>query len=150
MAYITKQGLEKLKGELEELKGPKRRELAERLRKAIAMGDLSENFDYKDAKEQQGFLERRIVELTREVSEAQVAEKRNRGSEIQVGSEVKVESSGEILIFSIVGAAEADSLKGKLSAESPIGKSLLGRTKGEDVEVDAPGGRARYRILEVE
>lgn len=149
MAYMTKQGLEKLKGELEELKGPKRRELAERLRKAIAMGDLSENFDYKDAKEQQEFLERRIAELTREVSEAQVAEKGSPGSEIQVGSEVKVESSGELLTFSIVGAAEADPLKGKLSAESPMGRSLLGRAKGEDVEVDAPGGKARYRILEV-
>ncbi|MDP3900948.1 MAG: transcription elongation factor GreA [bacterium] len=149
MAYITKQGLEKLKQELEELKTTKRRELAERLRKAIAMGDLSENFDYKDAKEQQEFLERRIAELSREVSESQVVEKAGAGSGVRVGSGVTVESEGIKMTFAIVGAAEADSLHGKLSVYSPMGKALVGRKEGDAVEVDTPGGKTSYRILEV-
>ena len=145
---ITKQGLLKLKEELEDLKTTKRKELAERLRSAIAMGDLSENFDYKDAKEQQGFLEQRIKELRDMIQEATVVSKKRNSNIVQLGSRVSLESEGEKLSYEIVGATEADSLNGKLSAESPLGQALLGKKAGERVSIETPGGKVEYRIVE--
>lgn len=146
---ITEQGLKKLKEELKDLKTTKRKELAERLRSAIAMGDLSENFDYKDAKEQQGFLEQRIKELSEMIQEAIVAPKERNSNVVQLGSIVSLESEGEKLSYEIVGATEADPLKGKLSVESPIGKALIGKKVGDASEVKTPEGKTTYKIVRI-
>lgn len=146
MATITKQGLEKLTKELEELKGPRRRELSERLRKAIAMGDLSENFDYKDAKEQQEFLERKIAEIEDTLATCKVAESKQGTDTVQMGSRVTIREGAEEFSYTMCGPQEADPSRGKLSAQSPLGQALLGRRKGDKVRVDTPTGTVLYTV----
>ena len=147
--YITQEGLEKLKKEIEYLKTTKRDELADRLQKAIAQGDLSENFDYSDAKEQQAMLEGKIKELEDQVREAQIVQKTTQSDVVQIGSAVEVESEGEKLTFVVVTARDADSLKGKISVESPIGETLMGKKKGEIATVETPDGSMQYKILTI-
>lgn len=147
---ITEQGLNKLKKELEELKTTKRKELAERLRGAIAMGDLSENFDYKDAKDQQVFLEGRIKELGEMINSAVVVLKDKSSDVVQLGSKVLLKDGKEEFSYEIVGATEADLFKGKLSIDSPIGQVLLGRKIGEKVSIETPGGKVEYKIVEID
>ena len=147
--YITQEGLEKLKKEIEYLKTTKRDELADRLQKAIAQGDLSENFDYSDAKEQQAMLEGKIKELEDQVREAQIVQKTTQSDVIQIGSAVEVESEGEKLTFVVVTARDADPLQGKISVESPIGETLMGKKKGEIATVETPDGSMKYKILTI-
>lgn len=146
--FTTEEGLEKMKAELEHLKTTKQKELAERLRKAIAFGDLSENFDYHDAKEQQEMLQRRIAELEEEIHEAKVVEQNGKSDKVQIGATVTVEGSG-VQIFKIVTASEADPLEGKISVESPMGSSLLGKKVGESVECQTPDGRVLCKVLDI-
>ena len=148
--YLTPEGAEKLKKELEELTGPKREELAQRLRSAIQMGDLSENADYHKAKEDQSFLEGRIQEIQAILRTATIIEKK-RGDVVTVGSTVTIqEEDFDPETFELVGAKEADPRNGKISNESPFGKALLDHKVGEVVEAETPGGKIKLKILKVE
>jgi transcription elongation factor GreA len=150
--YLTAAGAAKLKAELEELKGPKRDEMARRLRSAIQMGDLSENADYHKAKEDQGFMEGRIQELERILKYAKIIDEAGLPTDtIQVGSRVTVqEGDYPAETYFLVGATEADPRNGKISNESPIGRVLLGCHVGDEVVASTPGGEIRLKILKIE
>jgi transcription elongation factor GreA len=148
--YLTPEGAAKLRAELSELTGPRREELAQRLRSAIQMGDLSENADYHKAKEDQAFLEGRIQEIEAVLRTAVVVEK-TQSDVVTVGSTVTVqEESFNPETYYLVGAKEADPRKGKISNESPIGKALMDHKVGDVVEAETPGGKIRFKILKVE
>jgi transcription elongation factor GreA len=149
--YLTPEGKLKLEAELDDLKTNKRRELAERLNFAIKQGDLSENADYIAAKEDQAFLEGRIRTIESMLRQVTIIEEQS-GGEVRLGSRVRVQEAGvdDAEIFSMVGAAEANPLEGKISNESPLGKALLGKHIGDEVEVDAPNGRIKFKIVAIE
>jgi len=146
---LTAEGATRLREELVALKGPRRTELAGRLRSAVQMGDLSENADYTKAKEDQGFLEGRILELETILREAVIVEEA--ASDVaSVGSTVIVsESGGAAETFLLVGVKEADPRRGKISHESPIGQALLGHHAGDTVQAETPGGTLTFKILEI-
>lgn len=148
--YLTPEGEAKLKAELAELTGNRREELAQRLRSAIQMGDLSENADYHKAKEDQAFLEGRIQEIEAILRMAVIVEKKQ-SDVVVVGSRVTVQEEGfDPETFSMVGAKEADPRNNKISNESPIGSALMNRKAGETVEAQTPGGKLKIKILKVE
>jgi transcription elongation factor GreA len=150
--YLTPEGAEKLKIELEELKGPRREEMARRLRSAIQMGDLSENADYHKAKEDQGFMEGRILEIEYQLKNAIIIDMSAApGDTVQVGSRVTVQE-GEYPeeTYWLVGVNEADPRTGKISNESPIGKVLLGGHVGDEVTAETPGGTLKLKIIKIE
>ncbi|HEX9674474.1 MAG TPA: transcription elongation factor GreA [Anaerolineales bacterium] len=148
--YLTSEGAAKLKAELEQLRGPKRTEMAERLRRAVRQGDLSENADYIMAKEAQAFLEGRIQELELLLREAVVVDPSPASDQIQIGSTVVVVEDGrDPETFTVVGAKEAKPSEGRISNESPIGQALLGKRRGEVAEAVTPGGSIRLKILEI-
>ena len=148
--YLTPEGETKLKRELAELKGPRREELAQRLRSAIQMGDLSENADYHKAKEDQGFLEGRIQEIEAILRNAVIIEK-SQGDAVAIGSHVTIqEESFDPEIYHVVGAKEADPRNGKISNESPIGRAIMDHKVGDVVEADTPGGKLKFKILKIE
>jgi transcription elongation factor GreA len=148
--YLTAEGEIKLKTELAELKGPRREEIAQRLRSAIQMGDLSENADYHKAKEDQSFLEGRIQEIEAILRMAIIIEK-SQGDTVSVGSHVTIqEADFDPETFYVVGAKEADPRHGRISNESPIGSALMNHKVGDVVEADTPGGKLRFKILKVE
>lgn len=151
---ITKEGLEKLKEELNYLKEVKRKEVAERLREAISYGDLSENAEYEEAKNEQAFTEGRILELEEKIKYAQIIDdKAKKGALVQIGSHVSIQNlSGKTKSeeeFTIVGSTEADPINHKISNVSPVGKALLDRHAGEIVKVAAPAGIIEYKIVKV-
>jgi transcription elongation factor GreA len=150
--FLTSEGAEKLKAELEELKGPKRNEIAKRLRSAIQMGDLSENADYHKAKEDQGFLEGRIQELEYLLKNAKIIDVSEGPTDtVQVGSRVTVqEGDYPAETYFLVGATEADPRNGRISNESPIGRVLLGGRVGDEVTASTPGGEIKLKILKIE
>lgn len=139
-----------MKEELEHLKNAKQKEVAERLRKAIAFGDLSENFEYHDAREEQEMLQKRITELEEQIREAKVVESTSQKEKVQVGSRVQVQMGKERVKYTIVTAQEANPLEGKISAESPIGSALLGKKEGEKALCEIPGGTTACKILKIE
>ncbi len=147
---LTAAGLQKLQDELEELKTTGRLEVAARLKTAIEFGDLSENAEYDEAKNQQAFVESRISELESQLKNVEVVEESKTGT-IQIGSDVVLKMKGEkeSHTYTIVGSTEADSLVHKISNESPVGAAILGKKKGEKVKVAAPGGEFEYEIIEV-
>jgi len=148
--YLTAEGAARLRKELDELKGPRRLEMAERLRKAVRQGDLSENADYISAKEQQAFLEGRILELESVLRSATIVERTGPSERVMVGSTVVVlEQDDSRTTFQIVGAKEANPRDGKISHESPIGKALLGKKVGQSAEATTPGGAIHLKILEI-
>jgi transcription elongation factor GreA len=148
--YLTPEGEAKLKAELAELTGPRREELAQRLRAAIQMGDLSENADYHKAKEDQAFLEGRIQEIEATLRIAVVVEKKHTDY-VTVGSHVTVQEEGfDPETFDLVGAKEANPRNGKISNESPIGSALMDHKVGDVVEATTPAGKTRLKILKVE
>jgi len=147
--YLTAEGLEKLKKELEHLEKVRRKEISERIRHTAAQGDLKENAGYDAAKEEQGFVEGRIKELKEIVNQAKVIEKKEDGR-VQIGSFVRLSSDGEKEKFQIVSPEESDVLNDKISFKSPLGEQLIGRKKGEAVKVDTPEGKKEYKIIEVE
>jgi transcription elongation factor GreA len=151
--YLTEEGAAALRAELDALKNVKRPELAFKLKEAISMGDLSENADYADAKEQQAFLEGRINQLEALLRSAIIIEsdKKNKEKIVLVGSQVVVQEEGESgsETFTIVGAAEADPNSGKISNESPIGAALLGRKVKDTVKVKTPGGEIVFKIKSI-
>ena len=148
--FFTQEGLDKLEKEFEELKGPARVELAKRLRVAIQQGDLSENADYTKAKEDQAFLEGRIQEIQIMLSNAVIIEEGENKGIIGVGSTITIQEKGrDATEYFMVGAQEADPRNGRISNESPIGKALLGHTKGDLVDVETPGGTIVFEIIKV-
>lgn len=148
--YLTPEGETRLRAELAELTGPRREELAKRLRAAIQMGDLSENADYHKAKEDQGFLEGRIKEIEAILRMAVIIEKKQ-SDVVTVGSHVTVqEADFDPETYYLVGAKEADPRNGKISNESPIGKALMDHKAGDVVEAETPGGRIKFKILKIE
>lgn len=147
---LTKEGLEKIQQELEHLKGPRRQELAQRLKVAIGYGDLKENSEYHSAKEDQAFMETRILTLERMLRTARVVDTADTGK-VGVGSIVVLHDKefDEQLEYRIVGPAEADVINNLISYESPLGKQLFGKQAGARIEVDAPAGVIEYELLEV-
>jgi transcription elongation factor GreA len=150
--YLTYEGAQNLREELERLKGPERDELAKRLRSAIQMGDLSENADYHAAKEDQAFLEGKIQELEIILKNAVIIEEMetNHG-EVTVGTQVTIQEDGyPPETYYLVGAKEADPKNGRISNESPYGAALLGSKEGDEVIAKTPGGQVRLKILKIE
>lgn len=148
--YLTPEGEKKLKAELTELTGPRREELAQRLRSAIQMGDLSENADYHKAKEDQAFLEGRIQEIEYILRNAVIIEKASTDV-VSVGNTVTVqEDNYDPETYYLVGAKEADPRSGRISNESPIGRALIDHKVGDVVEAETPGGKIKFKILKIE
>ena len=149
---LTREGLEQLEQELENLRSVKRTEVKERLKEAIALGDLSENSEYDDAKNEQAFMEGRILELEKMIRNAKVIED---GAHVEgvvsVGSLVKVKDIefDEINEYRLVGTVEADPMNNRISNESPVGRALLGHKAGEIIDVEAPAGVIKLDILEI-
>lgn len=149
--YLTSEGVAKLKAELEELKGPKRQELSQRLRSAVQMGDLSENADYHKAKEDQAFLEGRIQEIEYLLRSAVIIEKNTASDVVSLGNHVTIqEGSSPPETYHLVGAKEADPRNGRISNESPIGRALVDHKIGDIIEVQTPGGSLKFKILKIE
>ena len=138
---LTQEGRDKLEEELHYLETEKRAEIGERIRVAREFGDISENSEYDDAKNEQGMMEARIAEISRILSEATVVNTPKRSSKVNIGSVVTVDMGGKERVFTIVGAAESDIAEGKISNESPVGAALLGHKKGDTVEATGPTGK---------
>jgi len=149
---LTPEGAKKIREELEQLTGPARTALAARLRSAIQQGDLSENADYTSAKEEQGCLEGRILELEALVKNAEIVDPGSTPRDVvSLGCRVTVlEEGSESEVFQIVGSTEADTRARKISLESPIGKALLGHRVGESVDVPTPSGKIAFKIQKIE
>lgn len=150
--YLTAEGWEKLKNELEELKGPRREDLATRLREAISMGDLSENADYHKAKEDQAFLEGRINEIEHILQNARLIEENvGKRTVVDIGAQVTIqEADYPPETYLLVGAAEADPRNGRISHESPIGKAIMGKKAGDQVVAQTPAGPLNLKVLEIQ
>lgn len=149
---LTQEGFDKLQAELDDLKYVKRKELAERIKLAISYGDLKENSEYHSAKDDQAFMETRIIILEKMLNNARIADTAHADSStIQVGSNVVLKDIefGDTLEYQVVGPAEADVANGKISYESPLGKVLMGKAVGDKINVDAPMGVIRYELLEI-
>jgi len=147
--YLTLEGLEKLKKELEHLEKVERKEVVKRIRDSAAHGDLKENAGYHAAKEDQSFIEGRIIQLKEIISQAKAAGKK-KGSGVQIGSVVSLESQDGKEKFQVVESEEADILSGKISHKSSLGKALLSKKKGDAVEFETPDGVKKCRILYVD
>ena len=149
---LTPEGFKKLKEEIEHLSNDKRREVADRIRVARQFGDITENSEYDDAKNEQAHLEARIAMLEERLKAARVVTKKEiKSGEVSIGTKVRLKDmdANQTVEYSIVGSAEADPAENKLSNESPVGKAILGRKKGETVEVTAPRGAMKFKILEI-
>jgi len=149
---LTPEGYGKLKQEIETLRTEKRREVAERIRVAREFGDIAENAEYDDAKNEQAMLEHRIATLEDRLLAARVITKHEISKDrVSVGSKVRVKNmdAGKTFEYHIVGSAEANPTENKLSNESPVGKAIIGHKKGDVVEVTAPRGALKFKILEI-
>jgi transcription elongation factor GreA len=149
---LTPEGFKKLKAEIELLSTDRRREVAERIRVAREFGDIAENAEYDDAKNEQALLEHRIALLEERLAAARVIEKKEISKDkVSIGSKVKLRDmdAKQTVEYHIVGSAEANPAEHKLSNESPVGKAIIGKKKGEVVEVTAPRGALRYKIMEI-
>ncbi len=146
--YLTPEGAEELRRELDNLINVRRPDLARKLSEAVAQGDLKENADYHDAKEQQAFTEGRIQYLENILRSATIIQSDGKTDVVQIGSQVTIreEGSDEDEVYNIVGAAEANPADGKISNQSPIGAALLGRKKGEKVRVKTPNGEIVFKV----
>ena len=147
--YLSAEGLEKLKAELDELTNVKRPEIAQRIHDAKEYGDVTENAEYEDAKNEQAFVEGRIQALTIIIKNAVIIEENHSRTFVQIGSTVTIEGEKGKERYTIVGAAEAAPDEGRISNESPVGRALLGRKKGEEVVVKVPAGDFAYRIVAI-
>src|SRR5688572_19009925 len=147
--YVSPEFLTKLNAELKDLKTVKRRELANRIETAKSLGDLSENAEYHEAKDALGFVEGRILEIEDLLKNAVIVEQEAGGSNVRVGSTVVVNVNSKEKTYTIVGSNEADPLTGKVSNESPIGRSLLGSKVGDHVEVETPAGTTVYEVKRI-
>lgn len=147
--FVTEEGLKKIKDELENRKTAIRQSIANAIKEAKEQGDLSENAEYSEAKRQQAENEARIAELEFMLKEVKVASYDKGSSVVQMGSKVAVKFNGSEMQFMIVGSNEVNPSEMKISNESPMGRAFMGKNKGEKVEVDTPGGKVQYTILDV-
>ncbi len=147
--YVSEEGLTKLRAELEELINVRRAEIAQRIHDAKEHGDLAENAEYEDAKNEQAFVEGSIQRLEALVKNATIIDGNHGTDHVQIGSTVKVEGADGQEKFTIVGSTEASPREGKISNESPVGRALLGKRKGESVIVHVPAGDFSYKILDI-
>ena len=148
--YLSPEGIETLKKELQELKTKKRQEIARRLQEAKDLGDLSENAEYFEAKEAQSLNENRIAELEELLKNAVVIKTPSAEGVVRIGSTIETKSNSNTEVFSLVGSAEAKPQEGKISNESPLGRAFLGKKAGDEVEVKTPGGIVKYKIIKIE
>ncbi len=149
---LTEEGYKKLVDELQYLKGPRKMEVAERIKIAREFGDLSENSEYEEAKNEQALLEAKIAEMEATVRKAKVVAGHEISTdEVGVGAQVTVYDYefDEEITYSIVGATEVNIAENKISNESPVGKALIGKKKGEDFEVETPAGVAKYKVVSI-
>jgi transcription elongation factor GreA len=148
---ITKKGLDKLQAELDELLSVKRPQVADRIKNAKEFGDISENAEYEDAKNDQGWIEGRIMTLEKMIRNAEIIKEPSRKAAdgVQLGSKVKVKDEFGETSYTIVGPVEADPTRGLISLESPVGKALMGHAKGDKVKVATPGGNSTVTILSI-
>ncbi len=149
---LTQEGLKKLEDELEHLKSVKRREVAERIKVAIGYGDISENSEYEDAKNEQAFIEGRVITLEKLLRNARIINNDDINTDsVGVGATVTVEDVefGDTVEYLIVGTAESDPLNNKISNESPVGKAILGKQRGAIVDVTVPAGVIQYKIIDI-
>ncbi|MDP2927177.1 MAG: transcription elongation factor GreA [bacterium] len=148
--YLTSLGLANLKEELNHLRDVERKEMAERLKQAISFGDLSENAAYHEAKEAQGFLEGKILELERIIRSARIIKETNQKDYVEIGSKILLLLDDQEMQLEIVGPNEANPLKGKISGESPLGQAILRKRKGESGEIKIGDNKTKYKILEIQ
>ena len=152
ITVLTRKGEEQLKAELNELKSVRRREVAEKIKVALSFGDLSENSEYDEAKNEQGMIESRIAEIEQTLAHAQVIDDDDISTEkVGIGTTVKIldVEMDEEMEFKMVGTKEADIDSGKMSDESPIGRAIMNREVGEEVTVETPSGEVKMKILEI-
>jgi transcription elongation factor GreA len=155
VTLVTKEGLDKLVTELNYLKDTRRKEVAARIKEAISYGDLSENSEYEEAKNEQAFVEGRILELEEKVKNAKIiTEKTKVTKTVQIGSTVSLRNitkkKDELEVYTIVGSEEADPFKAKISNESPVGSALLDMKKGDRIKVSVPAGTVEYEIAKLD
>jgi transcription elongation factor GreA len=149
--FLTPEGADKLKQELNHLVTVKRVELAGRLREAIKQGDLSENADYISAKEEQAFLEGKIMEIEQTLKRATIVHEASMDGSVGIGNQVTVvEDGGDPEVFILVGSKEANPREGKISHESPIGRALMGKRAGDLAQAETPGGTIVFKVLQIE
>lgn len=147
---LTPSGLQKLEEELEHLRTVKRKEVAERIKTAIEYGDISENSEYDDAKNEQAFIEGRIITLEKMLRNARVIDNSEVHTDtVSIGSTIKLKDLefGDVVEYLIVGSAEADPIENKISNESPVGRALLGKKKGDVIDVNVPAGVLQFKLL---
>jgi transcription elongation factor GreA len=152
--FVTKEGLAKLKEELKHFKEVRRKEVAERLKEAISYGDLSENSEYEEAKNEQAFIEGRILELEKMIANAKIITESKKATDttVQIGTTVTVQNiteNDDPETYTIVGSTEADPTENKISNESPIGSALLGKTKNDVIKVKVPAGILEFKVLKI-
>ena len=149
---LTAEGLKKLEEELNYYKSVRRIEVAERIKIAISYGDISENSEYDDAKNEQAFIEGHIIELENKINTAKIIDENVKGDTVTVGSKVTLldEEFNEELDYTIVGSSEADPFNNRISNESPVGVAILGKVKGDKVEVNTPDGMVSFKILSIQ
>ncbi|EKD63136.1 MAG: hypothetical protein ACD_51C00333G0007 [uncultured bacterium] len=154
--YVTREGLKELEDELENLKTARRREVAQRLKEAISYGDLSENSEYEEAKNEQAFVEGRILELEEQIKHAKIiTDKKKLGNKVvELGSQVvvRVIKAGKEMEdeeFTIVGSTEADPMANRISNSSPVGNAILDHKAGDIVDVNVPAGKVRYKVVKI-
>ena len=148
-AYLSKEGLEQIRQELNELVNVRRAEVAARIHEAKEHGDISENAEYEDAKNEQAFVEGRIQTLETMIKNAVLIDEKHSTDHVQIGSTVHLQSDDGKETYTIVGSAEASPREGKISNESPVGRALLGKKKGEKVVVSVPAGDFTYTIVRI-
>jgi transcription elongation factor GreA len=147
--YVSREGLDKLRTELDELVNARRPEIAARIHDAKEHGELAENAEYEDAKNEQAFVEGRILDIKSIIENAILIDEKHATDHVAIGSTVTVETNDGRQKFTIVGAPEADPRNGKISNESPVGRALLGHKKGEQVNVKVPAGDFAYKIVAI-
>ena len=148
--FITQEGLQKLKKELEALKREKRKEIAERIQEAKELGDLSENAEYVEAKNEQSFVEGRIIEIESVLKHATIIKQRTKSTnKVEVGSRIKIQDEAQTKEYVIVGSNEADPSAGRISNESPLGQAFLGKKVGDIIEITVPQGCKKFKIVAI-
>ena len=148
-AYISRDGLEKLRGELDELVNVRRAEVASRISEAKEHGDITENAEYEDAKNEQAFIEGRIQTLSALIKNAVLIDETTSKTHVQIGSTVELEGDNGKESYTIVGSAEASPGQGRISNESPVGRALLGKKKGDKVTIAVPAGDMHYKVVSI-
>ena len=149
---LTSAGLKKLEEELDELKSVKRKEIADKIKVALSFGDLSENSEYDEAKNEQGIIEARIAEIEKTLQNVKVLDESDLNTEhVSIGNKVVLKDlqKNKVMELHIVGSKEVDMKNGKISDESPVGKACLGKKKGEVIDVDAPAGILKFEIIDI-